>query len=133
MTFDIARRIQYLTVDIITHLYFGAPLGFVETHSDVYNFLSTIERQLPIVQHFSVIIEINTFVERILRWKWLKSKVAPKATDKTGTGMIMGVSRNLDKYLAQVYTIQPSRYPRRRSMRGFNLMQSLVKTCWRHF
>ncbi|KUL90331.1 hypothetical protein ZTR_02027 [Talaromyces verruculosus] len=95
VTFDIARRIQYLAVDIITHLCFGAPLGFVETDSDVYNFLFTIESQLPIVQHFSVIIEINTFVERLLRWKWLKSKVAPKATDKTGIGMIMGISKKV--------------------------------------
>uniref|UniRef100_A0A093VCR3 Pisatin demethylase n=1 Tax=Talaromyces marneffei PM1 TaxID=1077442 RepID=A0A093VCR3_TALMA len=112
--FDIARRIQYLAVDIITHLCFGAPLGFVETDSDVYNFLFTIESQLPIVQHFSVIIEINTFVERLLRWKWLKSKVAPKATDKTGIGMIMGISKKVvDERL------QPDAKPRKDMLASF--------------
>ncbi|EFE35564.1 uncharacterized protein ARB_05607 [Trichophyton benhamiae CBS 112371] len=58
-TFDIAKRVQFLAVDMITHICFGKPMGFVKTDSDVSNFLKTIESQLPIVQHFSVIIEIN--------------------------------------------------------------------------
>lgn len=90
-TFDIARRIQFLAVDIITHLCFGKPLGFVETDSDVFNFLATIETQLPIVQHFSVILEINTLILRIMDFSWLKKMMAPSARDKTGIGVIMGV------------------------------------------
>ena len=91
--FDIARRIQFLAVDIITHLCFGKPLGFVESESDVYNFLATIETQLPIVQHFSVILELNTIILRIMDFPWLKRLLAPSSSDKSGIGMIMGVSR----------------------------------------
>jgi hypothetical protein len=86
-SYDIARRIQYLTVDIITHLSFGKPLGFVEADTDKFNFLATIETQLPIVQHFSVILELNTWLSRAASIKWL-NKIH---TDKTGIGMIMGV------------------------------------------
>ncbi|KAI9676946.1 MAG: hypothetical protein M1817_006785 [Caeruleum heppii] len=93
--FDIARRIQFLTVDVITHLCFGKPLGFVETDSDVHGFLATIETQLPIVQHFSVILELNTIMLRIMDVKWLKRFLAPSSRDKTGIGMIMGISRRV--------------------------------------
>ena len=89
--FDIAKRIQFLAVDIITHLCFGKPLGFMETDSDVYSFLKTIETQLPIVQHFSVFLELNDILLRFMDIPWLKKLVAPSANDNTGIGMIMGV------------------------------------------
>ena len=90
-SFDVARRIQYLTVDIITHLSFGKPLGFIEADTDKFNFLATIETQLPIVQHFSVILELNTWLSRAANIKWLRKLLVPSHTDKTGIGMIMGV------------------------------------------
>ncbi|RDL36198.1 Cytochrome P450 oxidoreductase [Venustampulla echinocandica] len=93
--FDIGRRIQYLAVDIITHLCFGEPLGFVDQDRDVHDFLFTIESQLPIVQHFSVIIEINTMVRNIMSFSWIKKALAPSARDKTGIGKIMGISKKV--------------------------------------
>jgi hypothetical protein len=93
-SFDIARRIQYLTVDVITHLSFGKPLGFVEADTDKFNFLATIETQLPIVQHFSVILELNTWLSRAANIKWLGKYLVPSHTDKTGIGMIMGVRKS---------------------------------------
>jgi hypothetical protein len=90
--FDIAKRIQFLTVDIITHLCFGKPLGFIESDTDLHGFLATIETQLPIVQHFSVILELNTLLLRLCDIPFLKPLIAPRHTDKTGIGMIMGVS-----------------------------------------
>jgi hypothetical protein len=93
-SFDVARRIQYLTVDMITHLSFGKPLGFVEADTDKFNFLATIETQLPIVQHFSVILELNTWLSRAASIKWLNKLLVPSHTDKTGIGMIMGVRKS---------------------------------------
>ncbi|KAL9117459.1 MAG: hypothetical protein Q9187_006003, partial [Circinaria calcarea] len=93
--FDIAKRIQFLAVDIITHLCFGKPLGFMETDSDVYSFLKTIETQLPIVQHFSVFLELNDILLRFMNIPWLKKLIGPSANDKTGIGMIMGISRKV--------------------------------------
>ncbi|KAL0257598.1 hypothetical protein SLS55_008412 [Diplodia seriata] len=89
--FDIAKRIQYLAVDIITHLSFGKPLGFGESDSDRFNFLATIETQLPIVQHFSVILELNDLLAWAAKFKWLRRLIVPSSQDKKGIGMIMGV------------------------------------------
>lgn len=89
--FDIGRGIQFLAVDIITQLCFGKPLGFVETDSDVHKFLATIETQLPIVQHFSIILELNTVLLRLAEIPWLKKFIVPSARDETGIGRIMGV------------------------------------------
>ncbi|EXJ89425.1 hypothetical protein A1O3_02492 [Capronia epimyces CBS 606.96] len=93
--FDIGRRIQYLAVDSITHLCFGAPLGFMDQDRDVHDFLYTIESQLPIVQHFSVITEINTLLERLTRIPWFRSLLLPSAADQIGIGRIMGISKKV--------------------------------------
>ncbi|KAH6672247.1 putative benzoate 4-monooxygenase cytochrome P450 [Halenospora varia] len=88
--FDIARRTQYLTLDIITHLCFGKPFGFVEGDGDMYGFLETIESQLPVVQHFSVWIEINTLFRKLVGVKWLRAMIMPSVHDEEGIGRIMG-------------------------------------------
>lgn len=93
--FDIGKRIQFLAMDVISHLCFGKPLGFVETDSDVYGFLKTIETQLPIVQHFSVFLELNDIFLQFMNIPWLKKLLAPSANDKAGIGMIMGVRIHL--------------------------------------
>lgn len=89
---DLARPIQYLTVDIITHLCFGKPLGFVRESKDLFQFLQTIETQLPIVQHFSVILELNSLLRRLVAIPFLTPFITPSARDKSGIGVIMGVS-----------------------------------------
>lgn len=88
---DIGKYVQYLAVDIITHLCFGAPLGFVEHNKDMYGFLGVIEDRLPIVQHFSVLVELNTFLRRVTSIPAINKLFLPRATDKSGVGKILGV------------------------------------------
>ncbi|KAF2770173.1 putative P450 monooxygenase [Teratosphaeria nubilosa] len=98
---DLARPIQYLTIDIITHLCFGYPLGFVKESKDLFNFLRTIETQLPIVQHFSVVLEINSLLRALVKLPILKHLITPSAKDNSGIGVIMGLSREvIDKRYA---------------------------------
>lgn len=92
-SFEIAKRIQYFTIDTITHLCFGRPMGFVESDTDKHNFIATIEMQLPIVQHFSVILAFNTVLRWISAVPWVRGLVVPSSADKTGIGIIMGVSQ----------------------------------------
>ncbi|KAJ4158647.1 uncharacterized protein LMH87_009163 [Akanthomyces muscarius] len=94
-SFDIAKRIQYFTIDTITHLCFGKPMGFVESDSDKHNFIATIEMQLPIVQHFSVMLAFNTVLRWISAVPWVRGLVVPSSADKTGIGVIMGLSRQV--------------------------------------
>lgn len=91
---DMARIIQFLAVDVITQLCFGKPLGFISNNKDMFSFLKTIETQLPIVQHFTVIHEVNTLIQRITHVPWIKRLIAPSPSDLTGIGVIMGVSRS---------------------------------------
>lgn len=107
---DIARRLQYLTIDTITHLCFGKPLGFISSDTDKHDFIATIETQLPIVQHFSVILSLNTVLQWISAVPILRTFVVPSPADKSGIGVIMKVRSN-------VYTTFPrymiNRRPRR--------------------
>lgn len=95
MPFDIGQRIQFLALDIITHLCFGEPLGFLEQDRDVYNFVKTIETQLSIVQHFSVFLEFNVILEGVARIPLIRKLLLPSSADKTGIGMIMGISKKV--------------------------------------
>lgn len=93
--FDIARRIQFFTIDTITHVCFGRPMGFMESDSDKHNFIATIEKQLPIVQHFSVILSLNTILRWVSMIPSLRRLVVPSSKNKTGIGLVMGVSERL--------------------------------------
>lgn len=68
---DIGRIIHLLAVDVITQLSFGKPLGFVSNNKDMLSFLKIIETQLPIVQHFTIIHEVNTLIRRLADVPWL--------------------------------------------------------------
>ena len=89
--FDIGRSTQYLTTDIISHLCFGKPIGFVAKHEDVLGFLHTLETRLPIAEQFSVISELFTVISSVTRVPFLKRWMIPQNTDGSGVGRILGV------------------------------------------
>ena len=89
--FDIARSVQYLTTDIITHLCFGAPMGFVRKHEDLHEFLQTLENRLPIAERFSVFHELFTFLAIVTRIPVLKRHLIPNKEDGFGVGRILRV------------------------------------------
>ncbi|KAJ9280836.1 hypothetical protein DTO021D3_2306 [Paecilomyces variotii] len=82
--FDIARSLQYLTTDIISHLCFGEPFGFVKTHDDVYGFLATLESRLPIVEKFSVVVELSSLLSALSYIPYFEHYVLPQPTDENG-------------------------------------------------
>ena len=64
--FDIGKRIHFLTVDIITKICLGTPLGCVASDSDKYDFLATVEQGNMVCQYFSVILELNDLMHALL-------------------------------------------------------------------
>lgn len=86
-----ARSMQYLTTDVISHLCFGEPFGFVKTHGDVYGFIATLESRLPFIENFSVIVELNRVLSAICSVPFLKTRLLPQPTDEDGLGKIVGV------------------------------------------
>ncbi|KAL8770311.1 MAG: hypothetical protein Q9209_003947 [Squamulea sp. 1 TL-2023] len=90
---DIGRSTQYLTTDIISHLCFGQPIGFVARHEDVHGFLHTLERRLPIAEQFSVVTELFTLLASVTRIPFFKRLMIPQNSDNYGVGKILGISR----------------------------------------
>lgn len=88
--FDIARSIQWLMFDMICNLCLGKPLGFIEHHSDQYNFQQILEERLPIVEKFSVLTEVNGWLKVLAAIPFAR-RLLPSSKDKDGIGAIMGV------------------------------------------
>ena len=90
--FDIGRRIQFLTVDVITQVCLGKELGCVATDSDRYDFLATVQRGNAVCQYFSVLLELNSLLYWLARLPVIGALITPRPGDKSGVGRIMGVS-----------------------------------------
>lgn len=91
-SFDIGKRIQFLTVDIITEICLGTALGCVASDSDKYEFLETVEKSSSFNQQFSVLLELNSLIRYVTKIPVLGNRLLPQASDKSGVGRIMGVS-----------------------------------------
>lgn len=89
---DIGRKIQFLTVDIITKICLGDEIGCVNHDRDMHSILETVETGNKICQYFSVFLEMNTLLFQFARVKPLRKLLFPKPTDSTGVGRLMGVS-----------------------------------------
>ncbi|KAH6838567.1 cytochrome P450 [Chaetomium sp. MPI-CAGE-AT-0009] len=44
---DLARKVQYFTLDVISALAFGKELGYLAADTDLYNYIATTESTLP--------------------------------------------------------------------------------------
>ena len=87
---DISRTIQFLTMDVITHLLFGEPFGYVRTQSDIHDFLNIVQERLPVVETFSVLTELLSLLWLMSYIPWLKLLI-PNHKDESGIGRVMRV------------------------------------------
>jgi hypothetical protein len=92
VVFDLARWVRHLTMDTITHLSFGKPLGYVEHDRDVMEFSAVMERNLPFVLHLSVFTELNRILDLLGSVDCLKRILYPHFKDATGLGRVRAVS-----------------------------------------
>jgi len=83
--FDFGLKAQYLTIDVIAHLAFGKPFGFLETDSDVYNYIEIIGKQFPLM---GMVTNFPGFM-KMINWPVL-NRLLPSAEDKVGLGKLMG-------------------------------------------
>ena len=98
--FDIGKRIQFLTVDVITKICLGTALGCVASDSDKYDFLETVEHGSSVCQYFSVLLEFNSLLYYLTKIPILGPRLIPQASDASGIGRIMGVSIAIDCYIS---------------------------------
>ncbi|KAL7916625.1 cytochrome P450 [Trichoderma velutinum] len=87
---DLGRKVQYFTLDCISDIAYGAPFGFVETDTDVYEYIETTEKNLPMV----MVVTVFPWLLRLLNSPILKG-LLPSAKDKLGFGRIMSIARDV--------------------------------------
>lgn len=90
--FDIGKSIQYLTVDIISHLCLGEEFGCVENDSDRYDFLGAVETGTIASLYLSVLGELRGLLSFLTTIPFMHRLLVPSVKDKDGIGRVMGVS-----------------------------------------
>lgn len=88
---DFARITQYLALDLLSDIAFSQPFGFLETDSDVHDYIKTQKALLPVFEWFAIF----PLLERITRIGWVSRLLMPKTTDKRGLGRLMGVAERI--------------------------------------
>ncbi|KAK4161318.1 pisatin demethylase [Cladorrhinum sp. PSN259] len=85
---DLAKKIQFFTVDSIGDLAFGEPIGFLRTDTDVYDFLKTSAEGFP----FLTMLSLFPWLVKLLTLDVMK-KYLPSANDSVGMGPIMRLAQ----------------------------------------
>lgn len=85
-----ARLSQYFTLDVLTRIAFGAPFGYLTRNEDVYQYIKETTSFLSVLE-----LACNfTFINNILSSR-LMCSFAPKSTDITGMGAMLGVAKDV--------------------------------------
>ncbi|RFU82160.1 pisatin demethylase [Trichoderma arundinaceum] len=87
---DFGRKVQYFTLDVISDIAYGAPFGFVETDSDMFEYIKTTEKNLPLV----MVVTVFPWLLKLLNSPILKG-VLPSTKDRLGFGRIMGIAKDV--------------------------------------
>ena len=86
---DIARKMQFLTLDVISALAFDQPFGDLIVDEDKFDYIKCTEEAMPIMMSMTELPEVRSFLEKSLLLKLL----APSAKDKLGLGKIIAIAK----------------------------------------
>lgn len=79
---DLARKAQYLTLDIIGDLAFGRDWGHIEQDSDVFEYIASTERSMPVMMLVTVFPGITRMFQSKLMRRFLPSEKDPHGFGK---------------------------------------------------
>lgn len=82
---DLARKAQYLTIDIIGDLAFGKQFRHLDEDEDVFEYIARTEQSMPVMMLFSV----YPALARLTRAKILQP-LYPSENDPHGFGKFIG-------------------------------------------
>lgn len=82
---DFGRKAQYFTLDVISDVAFGKAFGYLESDSDVHEYIKTTEETLPAI----ILVTVLPWLSRVLQSPLLKS-LLPSDKDQLGLGKVMG-------------------------------------------
>ncbi|KAH7018093.1 cytochrome P450 [Microdochium trichocladiopsis] len=87
---DLVWLIRYFTLDSVTALAYGEPLGYLDADDDLYGFNKQVGDMTV-----QVAVMLNTPVLRTIINSPLGPSLMPKATDKDGMGKLIGIGQGL--------------------------------------
>lgn len=87
---DLARKIQYFTLDVISTIGFGQAFGDLKADADLNGYIAAGELGLSIVT-YSVGLGLTPF----LQWPPIARLLGPSEKDESGFGKMQGVARKL--------------------------------------
>lgn len=79
---DFAAIAQQLTLDVITYLALGKPFGYISEDTDKYEYIKSIEDNLPLMNVFATLPVLSD----IMRIPIIQNRLIPTTKDKTGLG-----------------------------------------------
>lgn len=83
---DLATTAQYFTLDALTKVAYGYPFGFLETDSDMYDYVKLSKEKVPAMAMAGEV----PWIGKILTSKTILKFFGPKPWDKTGFGKMLG-------------------------------------------
>ncbi|KAJ9613240.1 hypothetical protein H2200_003182 [Cladophialophora chaetospira] len=86
---DLARMMQYLTLDIISALSLGEPFGFLDKDEDLYEYIETLTGNFPAMTFMSAV----PILSRLMRVPSVQRALAPSVKDRIGMGRLKAVVR----------------------------------------
>lgn len=82
---DLARKLQYLTLDVITSLAFGERFGFVDEDRDVHRYIEMTEQNMPVMLVLGCLPKLAVALQSPF-FRWL----LPSEHDRLGFGKFIG-------------------------------------------
>ncbi|MCJ1433379.1 hypothetical protein MMC27_002739 [Xylographa pallens] len=130
---DIGRQIQLLTVDIISKISIGESFGCVQSDSDRYDFLATVQQAVKASQVFSALDELGILFYYATRISFLNRVLLPSVADTKGLGKVMQAGHFASWYriranvLLQIAELAIEQAPEANHVPGNSLLTSFLK------
>ncbi|KAF6840827.1 cytochrome P450 [Colletotrichum plurivorum] len=129
---DLCKKVQYLTLDIITSLAFGYHFGYLEQDTDVHHYIQMTEESMPVM----MILTVFPGLARILQSPLFRCAM-PSEHDRVGFGKFIAyvvvlpapLSYELNTLLTVVvsYRLTSDKMAERRDMLGSFLAHGLTR------
>ncbi|ERS98938.1 hypothetical protein HMPREF1624_04131 [Sporothrix schenckii ATCC 58251] len=113
---DLARKVQYLTLDVITALAFSKRFGYTEQDADVYSYIKITEDSMPVMMFLSIFPGLAKVLQSPLF-----RRLMPSEHDRVGFGRFIAVAKQI------VGERLASDQPKRRDMLGSFLAHGLTR------
>ncbi|RKU45312.1 hypothetical protein DL546_007167 [Coniochaeta pulveracea] len=86
---ELASKIQYFTLDVISNLAFGSKLGYVRDDADTYGYIKTTQQTVPFLMTTCLMPTVVAIIQSP-KLKWL----LPDAENMVGIGTVMKMARD---------------------------------------